>query len=75
MQTYQAVTVQVLLPGERALAKMFERLLRSMDLSAPVDVQALQLAQRLPFWLSQLRDLVPDPGLTSEPPAAQSADL
>jgi hypothetical protein len=45
--SYQAVKVQVLLPGERALAEMFEGLLRSMDLSAPVDEQALLLAKAI----------------------------
>ncbi len=69
------VTMQVALPSERALARMFEGLLRSMDLSAPVDAQALLLAKRLPIGLSQLRDLLPDPGPTAAAPAERPADL
>ena len=64
------VTMQVALPSERALARMFEGLLRSMDLSAPVDAQALLLAKRLPIGLSQLRDLLPDT-VPSAPPSAE----
>lgn len=56
---YQAVTLQVLLPGEEALAEMFEGLLEAMDRSAPLDEQALLLARRLPIGLAQLRDLLP----------------
>lgn len=56
---YQAVMLQVLLPGEAALARMFEGLLRAMDREAPMDEQALLLAQRLPIGLAQLRDLLP----------------
>ncbi|QCB44296.1 XRE family transcriptional regulator [Sphingomonas sp. PAMC26645] len=68
------VTMQVALPSERALTRMFEGLLRSMDLSAPVDVQAQLLAKRLPIGLSQLRDLLPDtapsvPQSVERPPA------
>lgn len=69
------VMMAVALPSERALARMFEGLLRSMDLSAPVDVQAQLLAKRLPIGLSQLRDLLPDPGPSGPPPAATAADL
>lgn len=56
---YQAVTLQVLLPGETALAEMFEGMLMAMDREAPLDEQARLLAQRLPIGLSQLRDLLP----------------
>lgn len=69
------VTMQVALPSERALARMFEGLLRSMDLSAPVDVQAQLLAKRLPIGLSQLRDLLPDAGPSSRPSEASPAHL
>jgi transcriptional regulator with XRE-family HTH domain len=69
------VMMAVALPSERALARMFEGLLRSMDLSAPVDAQALLLAKRLPIGLSQLRDLLPDPGPTGPEPAAAVPDL
>ena len=51
--------MQVALPPERALARMFEGLLRAMDRAAPLDEQALLLAQRLPIGLSQLQDLLP----------------
>jgi transcriptional regulator with XRE-family HTH domain len=64
------VMMAVALPSERALARMFEGLLRSMDLSAPVDVQAQLLAKRLPIGLSQLRDLLPD----TAPSVPQSAE-
>ncbi|MCC2978886.1 helix-turn-helix domain-containing protein [Sphingomonas sp. IC4-52] len=50
---------QIELPPEHALARMFEGLLRVMDLDAPLDEQALLLAQRLPIGLAQLRDLLP----------------
>jgi transcriptional regulator with XRE-family HTH domain len=72
---YQAVTLQVLLPGERALARMFEGLLRSMDLTASVDEQALLLAKRLPIGLSQLRDLLPDAGPADRPAAERLEDF
>ncbi|RYE60882.1 MAG: XRE family transcriptional regulator [Oxalobacteraceae bacterium] len=68
--TIHHVMMAVALPSERALARMFEGLLRSMDLSAPVDAQALLLAKRLPIGLSQLRDLLPDTG-PSAPPSAE----
>lgn len=57
---YQALTLQVLLPSEAALARMFEGILRAMPEGAPLDAQALLLAKRLPIGLSQLRDLLPD---------------
>lgn len=69
------VLMAVAMPSERALARMFEGLLRSMDLSAPVDAQALLLAKRLPIGLSQLRDLLPDPEPTGPPPATVIPDL
>jgi transcriptional regulator with XRE-family HTH domain len=71
----QLVTMQVALPSERALARMFEGLLRSMDLSAPVDAQALLLAKRLPIALSQLRDLLPDSGLVAPAQVGRVQDL
>ena len=73
--TVHHVMMAVALPNERALARMFEGLLRSMDLSAPVDAQALLLAKRLPIGLSQLRDLLPDPGPAAPAPAAAVPDL
>lgn len=59
VQPVHFVTMQVALPPERALARMFEGLLRVMDRNAPLDEQALLLAQRLPIGLAQLRDLLP----------------
>jgi transcriptional regulator with XRE-family HTH domain len=57
----QVITMQVVLPSERALARMFEGLLRGVDRSGPLDALALLLAQRLPIGLSQLQDLLPEP--------------
>jgi transcriptional regulator with XRE-family HTH domain len=71
--TFQFVTLQVALPSEPALARMFEGLLRTLDRSRPLDEQALLLAQRLPIGLSQLRDLIPTPPMpaaAAAPPAA-----
>lgn len=53
------VMLPVALPSENALARMFEGLLRTMDLSAPVDEVAHELATLLPIGLSQLRGLLP----------------
>lgn len=57
----QLVTMQVALPNEAALARMYEGLLRTMDLSRPVDELARTLARLLPTGLSQLQDLMPAP--------------
>lgn len=53
----QAITMQVLLPSEDALARMFEGLLRPLDRSMPVAEFARILARRLPTGLAQLQDL------------------
>jgi transcriptional regulator with XRE-family HTH domain len=53
------VMLPVALPSENVLARMFEGLLRTMDLSAPVDEVAHELATLLPTGLSQLRGLLP----------------
>ena len=50
----------VVLPPERALARMFEALLAGMPDGADRDETALLLAQRLPIGLAQLRDLLPE---------------
>lgn len=55
---YQAVTLQVLLPGEAALVQMFEGMLAQLDPAHP-DEHALLLARRLPSALAQLKDLLP----------------
>lgn len=55
----QVVMMGVVLPPERALARMFEALLAGMPAGADRDEQALLLAQRLPIGLAQLRDLLP----------------
>ena len=61
--TIQYVTMPIALPPERALARMFEGLLRTIAEEAEgdltMDEQALQLAQLLPTGLAQLQDLLP----------------
>ncbi|WP_037492763.1 transcriptional regulator [Sphingomonas sp. PAMC 26605] len=64
----QFVTLQVALPSEDALARMFEGLLLSAGQAKPVDGLARTLAKRLPVGLSQLRDLLPA-GPMDEAPA------
>ena len=56
----QTVTMQVLLPSEAALARMFEGLLLPLDLTRPKDEIAQLLARRLPTGFAQLRDLAPE---------------
>ena len=56
----QVVMMGVMMPPERALARMFEALLAGIDPQIPRAEQALLLAQRLPIGLSQLRDLLPE---------------
>ena len=56
---YQAIMMQVLLPAEDALARMFEALLAMTDPAASTEEQARSLARNLPVGLSQLRDLLP----------------
>ncbi len=67
------IMLEVVLPPENALAKMFEALLRMMPDDADLDERALLLARRLPIGLSQLRDLIPAGSAvgTSEPAAAE----
>lgn len=60
-RSYQAITMQVLLPAEDVLTRMFEALLAMVDPTAPPEDQARSLAKNLPVGLSQLRDLLPDP--------------
>lgn len=67
---YQAVMMQVLLPAEDALARMFEALLSMVDPETSIEEQARLLAKNLPIGLSQLRDLLP-----LSAPAAPAADL
>lgn len=59
-QAQQSVTMQVLLPSEAALARMFEGLLLPLDLTAPKAEIAQLLARRLPTGFAQLRDLLPE---------------
>lgn len=66
---YQAITMQVLLPSEDALTRMFEALLSMVDPKTSIEEQARLLAKNLPVGLSQLRDLLPSPV-----PAAPAAD-
>lgn len=56
----QVVMLGVVLPPERALARMFEVLLAGLPQDADRDEQALLLARRLPIGLAQLRDLLPE---------------
>ncbi|RSV15177.1 XRE family transcriptional regulator [Sphingomonas sp. ABOLF] len=69
--TAQAVSLPDLLPGEEALAQMFEALLMAMDRSAPLDEQARLLARRLPIGLSQLQDLLPAGGTPEDATPSQ----
>lgn len=69
----QFVTMQVALPPEQALARMFEGLLRMMPPDASLDERAQLLARRLPIGLSQLRDLLPS-GPTIAMPASAAAE-
>ena len=73
--TIQFVTMAVALPPERALARMFEGLLRAMDREAPLDEQARLLAQRLPIGLSQLRDLLPAAPIAAEAKSPSSRPI
>jgi hypothetical protein len=58
----QFVTMQVALPSEAALARMFEGLLRPVDHQKQSAAELAQiLARRLPTGLAQLRDLLPAP--------------
>lgn len=59
-QPVQLVTMQVALPSEAALARMFEGLLRPLDRGMPVAELAQILARRLPTGFAQLRDLRPE---------------
>ena len=68
--TVQFVTMQVALPPEPALARMFEALLRMMPPDATLDERAQLLARRLPIGLSQLRDLLPIGPAIAMPTAA-----
>jgi hypothetical protein len=60
----QFVTMQVALPSEAALARMFEGLLRPVDHQNLGAAELAQiLARRLPTGLAQLRDLLPSPSM------------
>lgn len=67
------IMMEVVLPPEQALARMFEGLLRMMPDDATLDERAQLLARRLPIGLSQLRDLLPPaspaPQTTAQAPA------
>jgi hypothetical protein len=56
----QLVTMQVALPSEDALTRMFEGLLLPLDRNLTTGELARMLAQRLPTAFAQLRDLLPD---------------
>lgn len=59
MPVTQFITMQVGLPSEAALARMYEGLLRPLDRTMPLGELARILAKRLPSGLSQLVDLLP----------------
>lgn len=67
----QFVSMQVALPSEVALARMFEGLLLPLDLTRPKAELAQMLARRLPTGLSQLQDLqsISDPDQAPSPGA------
>ncbi|HEY0624655.1 XRE family transcriptional regulator [Sphingomonas sp.] len=70
----QFVTMQVALPSEAALARMFEGLLRPVDYQNQSVAELAQiLARRLPTGLAQLQDLMPAPALAASP--ERGADL
>lgn len=66
----QLVSMQVALPSERALTRMFDAMLELLEEfpdNPDRDERARLLAQWLPIGLSQLRDLIPHSGPTPEP--------
>ena len=64
----QFVQMQVALPSEAALARMFEGLLRPVDHQNQSAAELAQiLARRLPTGLAQLRDLLPAPSKDGSP--------
>lgn len=65
-----SVMLEVVLPPEAALARMFEGLLATIDPEASPVERALLLARRLPIGLSQLRDLRPVPAMPQSPSVA-----
>jgi hypothetical protein len=68
----QVIPMGVVLPSEAALARMFEGLLRPLDLAAPKDELARILAQRLPNGLARLASVLPSEatGQATAPDAA-----
>ncbi|MEG3182105.1 helix-turn-helix domain-containing protein [Sphingomonas sp. LT1P40] len=68
----QVVTMQVVLPSEAALARMFEGLLPLAEGDLTTAERARILAQRLPTGLAQLQELMPERA-TAEAPAADTA--
>ena len=69
------VTMQVALPSEPALTRMFEGLLDLVDCSAPKAELARELAQLLPTGLSQLKDLRPSLPIVPASDLATAAEL
>lgn len=66
----QLVSMQVALPSERALTRMFDAMLEILDAfpdNPGRDERARLLAQWLPIGLSQLRDLIPHSDPAPEP--------
>ena len=68
----QLVTLQVALPSEAALTRMFEGLLRPLDRDIPAAELARILARRLPTGLAQLQGLRGEPGKGASPEADEA---
>jgi len=73
--TFNFVTMQVALPSEAALARMFLGMLKTSRSAKSEDEQALLLAKRLPIALSQLRDLLPETAAPDQDQAERSVAL
>lgn len=70
----QHILMPVALPGEAALAQMFEGLLETVDLTAPLDELARELAQILPIGLSRVRGRLTEPMLRDPAPQATTPE-
>lgn len=66
------VMLAVALPGQRALARMFQALFDAMPPDSDLDTRAQLLAEWLPAGLSQLRDIIPS---GSEPLLVRQKEL
>jgi transcriptional regulator with XRE-family HTH domain len=69
------VTMQVALPSEAALTRMFLGMLKTSRSAKTEDEQAQLLAKRLPIALSQLRDLLPETTVSDLDPVERPVAL